>query len=409
MFEDVVIVVEELLRQQTSTEEIKKELEKWVRRWNSGHDNEHEFINICGIVDDHFFLNFDWDIPDDYDPKTRPWYIGANEHKGQIYCSDPYKDAPNGKWILSLSKMLYDTDNNPVGVLAFGISLVTITKYVDSMQLMNHGYGGMLDSNMRFIVHPDESAFGRKLEDLDQELVTLMREHKEINAHEFNNLSGVNSILFGRPLFNGWYIYVSLPYDDYYRDVHAMLTALFLTGLASTIMVCGFLTLIHTAKFRSDEANRLKSSFLANMSHEIRTPMNAIIGITQLLAHSNLQKREREYVKDIEASARSLLSIINDILDLAKIESGKLSLNPVHYDFCSLMDNVESMFSYVAKKNRLEFKFESDGEMPPYQYGDDIKLRQVLTNICGNAIKYTEKGYVRDLLVNRFGTGRKGT
>jgi len=149
------------------------------------------------------------------------------------------------------------------------------------------------------------------------------------------------------------------------------------------------------AKRAAEAASASKSAFLSNMSHEIRTPMNAIIGMTNLLTHESLSKRQMGYIDDINFSAHSLLSIINDILDLSKIESGKLTLNPVNYNFHELIGNIKSMFGYVAKKKGLEFKFESSGDLPEYLYGDDLKLRQILTNICGNAVKYTEKGHIR--------------
>ena len=149
------------------------------------------------------------------------------------------------------------------------------------------------------------------------------------------------------------------------------------------------------AKQAAEAASASKSAFLSNMSHEIRTPMNAIIGMTDLLTHESLNERQMGYINDINFSAHSLLSLINDILDLSKIESGKLELNPVNYDFHALIDNITSMFSYVAQKKGLEFKFENPGGLPEYLYGDDLRLRQVLTNICGNAVKYTEKGHVK--------------
>ena len=142
-------------------------------------------------------------------------------------------------------------------------------------------------------------------------------------------------------------------------------------------------------------ASQTKSNFLSNMSHEIRTPMNAIIGMSDILANEPLTEHQMSYVNDISASASALLGIINDILDLSKIESGKLSLSPVNYDFHALLDNVNSMFTYVAQKKGIEFKLEPSDGLPEYLFGDDIRLRQVLTNICGNAIKFTEKGSVR--------------
>ncbi|MDR1830194.1 MAG: hypothetical protein LBQ76_05420 [Candidatus Fibromonas sp.] len=143
------------------------------------------------------------------------------------------------------------------------------------------------------------------------------------------------------------------------------------------------------------ESNLTKSTFLANMSHEIRTPMNAIIGMAELLAHEPLTERQASYASDINLSAHSLLSIIDGILDMSKIEAGKMTINPVDYDFHILIGNLKSMFHFIAQKKGIEFKYESEGEIPNYLFGDDIRLRQILTNICGNAIKFTEKGYVK--------------
>ena len=143
------------------------------------------------------------------------------------------------------------------------------------------------------------------------------------------------------------------------------------------------------------EASKVKSQFLANMSHEIRTPMNAIIGMSELLLSEPLTPRQERYTKDINESSHSLLSIINDILDFSKIEAGKLELNPIDYDFKLLISNIHSMFKYVAEQKKLTFEFETEGEMPDFLFGDDIRLRQVLTNIYGNAVKFTTNGYVK--------------
>jgi len=144
----------------------------------------------------------------------------------------------------------------------------------------------------------------------------------------------------------------------------------------------------------AQEANRAKTEFLANMSHEIRTPMNAIIGMSEILEHESLNKRQMSYVKDIKISANSLLGIIDDILDMSKIEAGKLELNPVDYNFKQFMDNNVSMFTHISKNANLDFIYETAGDIPDYLFGDDIRLRQVITNICSNAVKFTKKGSV---------------
>jgi len=143
------------------------------------------------------------------------------------------------------------------------------------------------------------------------------------------------------------------------------------------------------------EASQAKTAFLANMSHEIRTPMNSIMGMAELLEHEQLNDRQMRFVKDISASAQSLLGIINDILDMSKIEAGKLELNPVDYSLRQLADNAASMFTYIASNKGLEFTVETADDLPDCLYGDDVRLRQILTNICGNAIKFTERGFVK--------------
>jgi len=150
------------------------------------------------------------------------------------------------------------------------------------------------------------------------------------------------------------------------------------------------------AETRAIEASNIKSRFLANMSHEIRTPLNAIIGLSDLLAMEQLSSRQQNYVKDIDLASHSLLSIINDILDISKIEAGKIELHPIDYDFMELIANIVSMFRFMAHKKGLEFEYDEDRNgLPQCIYGDDVKLRQVLINLCANAVNFTSEGYVR--------------
>jgi len=142
-------------------------------------------------------------------------------------------------------------------------------------------------------------------------------------------------------------------------------------------------------------ANEAKNQFLANMSHEIRTPMNAILGMAELLLQESFSKRQQRYVKGIKASAVALLNIINDILDVSKLQVGKLKLMPVHYDFSLLIANIYSTAQFLIKNKAINFELVLDEQSPVYLYGDDMRLRQVLLNLLSNAIKFTDEGYVR--------------
>ncbi len=138
-----------------------------------------------------------------------------------------------------------------------------------------------------------------------------------------------------------------------------------------------------------------KNRFFANISHEIRTPMNAILGISEIMLHDGaLTEQQRKYVSDIKVSSDALLTIINDILDLSKLESGKMELTPVPYSFPALVDSVASIARYLAEEKDLEFRCEIEGEMPLCLFGDDVRLRQVLLNLLSNAVKFTARGSV---------------
>ncbi len=147
-------------------------------------------------------------------------------------------------------------------------------------------------------------------------------------------------------------------------------------------------------KKRADEANKAKTNFLANMSHEIRTPITAVLGMNELILRESKEDTVKQYAKDVEKSANSLLSIINDILDITKIEAGKLSVIFIEYDFAGVIKDVINMISFKARIKGLEFKVIIDENIPHKLIGDDIRLRQILVNLLNNAVKYTHKGMV---------------
>ncbi len=152
---------------------------------------------------------------------------------------------------------------------------------------------------------------------------------------------------------------------------------------------------VEQAKEEAVMANMAKDKFLARMSHEIRTPINAVLGMNEMILRESKEENIQEYAQDIKNASNILLTLVNEILDLSKIESGKMEIIEAEYDICPLIDDLENMVLAKAEAKNLDFKIHVDTELPCILFGDDIRIRQILINLLSNAVKYTKTGTVK--------------
>ena len=164
--------------------------------------------------------------------------------------------------------------------------------------------------------------------------------------------------------------------------------------LADVTAEAGAEAAMSEARDRATEASRLKSDFLANMSHEIRTPMNGVIGMADLLLETDLDARQRDYAQTVRNSGEALLTIINNILDFSKVEAGQLEIEDVDFDVMSVVDDVVKLLAGSLPPGGLELVTIVAHSVPDVVTGDPGRVRQVLTNLLGNAIKFTQNGEI---------------
>jgi len=327
------------------------------------------------------------------------WYLdftyGENEYELNI---DKDKDN-NNKLSVFINMIVKGENGEKLGVCGVGVSM-------DSLVEILSEYEEEYNLNILFINNNGLIEFCSNEKKIENEYYNLS--NVDINSDEITyKRLGDKAILSKHYLDYGWNLIIEDNKPDKLNVFQIILPSMIIYVLGVIlIMVFSFLLSAHE-KHRSEKLkvsleeseiakaeNFAKGRFLANMSHEIRTPINAVLGMDTMILRESNEPKIKEYAMIIKNAGNVLLSLINDILDISKIDSGKMEIIPKEYELSTLVLDAVNMVSIKADDKGLKLNIEVEKDLPSKLYGDDVRLRQVIVNILNNAVKYTEKGSV---------------
>lgn len=335
-----------------------------------------------------------------------PYFIKAC--KGKAVITDIQRKILEDKAVSGIifSIPVEGEKGRPDGVL---IAMMDIKKLQDALSISSfngNGYAYMIDSQGELILRTksmDYNNYFRVLEnnifDGDYSLKKVKDDiiHNRKGMTLYNHL-GTEQYAYYQPLgFNDWTVVNIVAKEAVSANTAALTKELAMLSVSCVVVFVVLLTTVVISLAVSKNQQHIaemKSTFLANMSHEIRTPMNAVTGVSELLLREELTAKQREYVETIDHSSKSLLVIINDILDYSKIESGKFTLIEEEYSLRSLMTDVTALTILKIGEKPVQFYLDLDEKLPARLYGDMARVKQIMVNLLGNAVKFTERGYI---------------
>ena len=354
-------------------------------------------------------MNNGWESRDpNWQVAKRPWYIETEkniEASDSFTISTPYLDDRTGKYCVTISKVVYGHNGEFLGVFGIDFYLERLIEIL-AKSYTSDGYAFLVDRNGVILNHPyfNYQMTPKRMTNISS------TEHQEVwaNGADFvltdyrGNL--MTSVARKDELSNFTVVVVNKWRNIYGQVILFGIIFLIIYAIAVSLVVALINQMLkwqtavqeklQSAVDAEISAGQAKTQFLAQMSHEIRTPINAVLGMNEMILRESKDKDIREYSQNIASAGRTLLHLINTILDFSKIEDGKMQIIPVRYETLNMIDDLVNMISERAHKKNLSLITEISPTLPRSLFGDDMRIKQVITNILTNAVKYTNQGKI---------------
>ena len=393
--------INRMILEDNSKQEVSSYLKGIIAFLNKNKESMSWLNNIHGYFlswGGTYLMGKDYELPANYNPQESVWYLDAVKAHGRTVISEPYKDPITKNTVFTFSRCIEDNNGNILAVICIDTNHSIISEQAINLNLTYGSYGTLINNNLTVVAHPFSYFVGEKLQNIDSGISTITDELKKGNniyKRRLKNYMYENTIVYFKKIIHGWSLGIIIPVHEYYRNVNNMAAFLIVIGSLLASALCIMLYYIAQAKFKSDKKTQQKSNFLATMSHEIRTPLNTILGMTEIqMQNTSHPPATSEAFIKINNSGNLLLSIINDILDLSKIEAGKLELVPVKYEVSSLINDIIQLNQIRYESKPINFNIEIDANIPSVLVGDELRIKQILNNLLSNAFKYTAHGSV---------------